>query len=166
MERFDSSNEVRPKFILKQNQDKDTAISQICKLAQYDGRYAKVPFYELFNEIMGCTVYNNYAIIVMPFNDSNGLLKETPVGYILWAKFNQITLALYAKGIRQLAVPEFNQGDDIWALQFCTPFGFQEELLQFVKSNLPQLWKDDKMLSLDLLERVPYSRADRDNKDS
>jgi hemolysin-activating ACP:hemolysin acyltransferase len=133
-------------------------------MAQYDSRYAKLPFYEFFNEIIACVSFKNYAIVAMPFETSDNQVKETPVGYVLWGEFNQLTLALYAKGIRQLAVPEFKSGEDRWVLQLCTPFGFQTELLDFIKLSLPQLFKNDKMMVLDLLEKVPFHRDERNKK--
>jgi hemolysin-activating ACP:hemolysin acyltransferase len=94
----------------------------------------------------------------MPFRNANNEYLETPVAYVLWGAFSPLTLALYAKGIRSLAPTEYKSGVDKWVVQFGTPFGMQDEIFHYVKLKLPELFRDDKLLSIDILEKIPYSK--------
>jgi hemolysin-activating ACP:hemolysin acyltransferase len=152
------------KFTFKTTSDKNIAIVEICKLAQFDSRYAKIAFTEVFNEITSCVNAEQYAVIAMPFRDNDNNYKEVPVGYVLWGSFNDITLAIYAKGIRAISPIEYKSGADKWVVQFSSPFGFQDEVFNQVKDKFPDLFREDKLLAIDLLEQIPYLRNNSKHK--
>jgi hemolysin-activating ACP:hemolysin acyltransferase len=146
------------KFVVKNTKDNNLAINEICKLAQFDGRYAKVPFTDVFSEIQSCVMHNQYCIVAMPFRNSKEEYLETPVAYVLWGSFSPLTLALYGKSIRNLSPIEYKSGVDKWVVQFATPFGMQDEIFHYIKLKLPELFRDDKLLAIDILEKIPYSK--------
>lgn len=137
-----------------QCENEDIAMSYISKLAMFDGRYAQKSFIEIFNEIFACVTKKQYAVIALPYNAPDGQIHETPVAYVLWGEFNEMTLAMYSKNIRMLSPGEFKSGDDKWITQLCTPFGYQEELLELLTKELPDLFSKEKLKSLELFEKV------------
>jgi hemolysin-activating ACP:hemolysin acyltransferase len=152
------------KFVIKNTKDMNLAVNEVCKLAQFDSRYSRIPFTDVYSEILACVTANQFAIIAMPFrNDKNEYL-ETPVGYVLWGAFSPLTLAVYAKAIRNLSPIEYRSGPDRWVVQFGTPFGMQDEILNYVKLKLPELFRDDKLLAIDILEKIPYLRDNNKQK--
>lgn len=142
---------------IMQCENKDIAISYICKLAMFDSRYASMPFSVILNEIYACVNHNQYSVIAMTYDAPDGKQHDTPVGYVLWGKFNHMTLAVYAKNIRVISPGEYKSGDDEWCVQFCSPFGYQQELLEFAQKTMPNLMNNEKLKSLDLFEKIGYN---------
>ena len=133
-------------------------------LAQFDSRLANRPFQEVFNEIHACVMHKQYAILAMPVQQKLGV-KDTPVGYILWGKMNFTASALYGKQIRQLSPGEYNCGDQLWVVQFCTPFGMKEEIFQCCKQNIPELAQNKGIFTIDLFEELPHPILNKGKKE-
>lgn len=138
-----------------QCEDKDIARAYIANLAMFDARYAKKSFVEIYNEIFACTQHNQYALLALKYDAPDGKQHDTPVAYILWANFNEMSLAMYSKGIRMLSPGEFKSGDDQWLVQMCCPFfNAQDDIIKLLKREMPGLVTNDKIKALDLFEKI------------
>lgn len=126
----------------------------IALLAQFDLRTANRSFLSVFNEIHACVMHKQYAIVQMPSTTAAGN-KSTPVGYILWGLMNFTSSAIYGKQLRQLSPGEYNSGDQLWIVQFASPFGMKQEIYDCCMSNIPLLRDTKQKLALDLFENVP-----------
>lgn len=132
------------------------AMGLCAMLAQFDSRVANQPFQQVMNEIHACVMHKQYAIVAMPVDQKLGT-KDTPVAYVLWAKMNFTASALYGKQIRQLSPGEYNCGEQLWIVQFCTPFGMKDEIFDCCKREIPELRDSKATFTIDLFETLPHS---------
>lgn len=61
---------------------------------------------------------------------------EIPIGYITWATLSDSMASQFEKGEFPLLHPsEWNEGDNLWILDFCFPQGFDFEIKSFLKEK-------------------------------
>ena len=133
------------------------AVFTIANLMQFDGRIKNQGFSAAYGELTAVVGLNQYAVIGLPYTSVEGEIGMTNIAAITWANLNPATLALYAKEIRPLAPPEYNSGSDLVLLNLFSPFGFQEEIVEFLRTKHEIFAKDSKVLSLDLFEKIPHT---------
>ena len=61
------------------------------------------------------------------------------------------------KGIRELSPAEFKSGTQFWIIQYCSPFGFRDELWDFLSANLKVMSEHPRKLTLDYGEEIPHA---------
>lgn len=148
-----------PAFSLYNTDDKNIAIGMMSTLAHFDGRLADRPFSQVMNEIYACATHQQYAIACLKYISTDDKPRDTPVGYLAWGLMNPMVSAVYGKSIRQLSPAEFKSGDLLWIVQFVSPFGFRDELYNYVVENVDVL-RSTKKLTLDYGEEIPQTLLD------
>lgn len=62
--------------------------------------------------------------------------ENAPIAYVSWARLSKAVAERYQQAPHHLSASDWKSGDQIWIVDFCTPFGGMQEVMKDLRESV------------------------------